>query len=302
MCYFCQDCQDIWAINGPKIPKSGYFAFLLSKCQDDVRIFQKFQSTLPVLFHFDTLSSSWNLNWKVHLRSNTGIWVMQISKFSPTMVVHEGWWSGDLIWVNYSGLPLWLESLERLEIHIVLRDFSDVAGFWYIFYPHNPDFFLSGEDLKCSFTHLRTSHFKIFSDHGGGQRLFFGHIWGIFLQFLECFKCNFSHFRTSNFKIFSNHGRGQRLVFGRIFRIFLQFVEENFKCNFSYLGTSLFKIFPTMVEDNNQCFWWYGLLQQSFSHLNPHSLALVAFQKKCLFVYLDWGWKGWKTITFFWTI
>ena len=163
-------------------------------------------------------------------------------------------------------------------------------------------FFLSGEDLKCSFTHLRTSHFKIFSDHGGGQRLFFGHIWGIFLQFLECFKCNFSHFRTSNFKIFSNHGRGQRLVFGRIFRIFLQFVEENFKCNFSYLGTSLFKIFPTMVEDNDQCFWWYGLLQQSFFHLNPHSLALVAFQKKCLFVYLDWGCKGWKTITFFWTI
>ena len=86
-------------------------------------------------------------------------------------------------------------------------------------------FFLSGEDLKCSFTHLRTSHFKIFSDHGGGQRFFFGHIWGIFLQFLECFKCNFSHFRTSN----------------------------------SYLGTSLFKIFPTMVEDNGQCFWWYGL-------------------------------------------
>ena len=100
-------------------------------------------------------------------------------------------------------------------------------------------------------------------------------------------------------------------MFGRIFRIFLQFVEENFKCNFSYLGTSLFKIFPTMVEDNDQCFWWYGLLQQSFSHLNPHSLALVAFQKKmpvCLsglrlerlenhHLFLDnLVEKGWKTI------
>ena len=162
MCYFCQDCQDIWAINGPKIPKSGYFAFLLSKCQDDVRIFQKFQSTLPVLFHFDTLSSSWNLNWKVHLRSNTGIWVMQISKFSPTMVVHEGWWSGDLIWVNYSGLPLWLESLERLEIHIVLRDFSDVAGFWYIFYPHNPDFFSIWRRFKVQFYSFENLTFQNF--------------------------------------------------------------------------------------------------------------------------------------------
>ena len=177
-----------------------------------------------------------------------------------------------------------------------------MAGFWYIFYPHNPDFFSIWRRFKVQFYSFENLTFQNFLRPWWRTKIIFGHIWGIFLQFLECFKCNFSHFRTSNFKIFFNHGRGQRLVFGRIFRIFLQFVEENFKCNFSYLGTSLFKIFPTMVEDNDQCFWWYGLLQQSFSHLNPHSLALVAFQKKCLFVYLDWGWKGWKTITFFWTI
>ena len=83
-------------------------------------------------------------------------------------------------------------------------------------------------------------------------------------------------------------------MFGCIFRIFLQFVEENLSAILAIWEPHqqqqqqlTFKIFPTMLEDNGQCFWWYGLLQQSFSHLNPHSLALVAFQKKCLFVYLD---------------
>ena len=142
-------------------------------------------------------------------------------------------------------------------------------------------FFSIWRRFKVQFYSFENLTFQNFLRPWWRTKIIFGHIWGIFLQFLECFKCNFSHLRTSKF------------------RIFLQFVEENFKCNFSYLGTSLFKIFPTMVEDNDQCFWWYGLLQQSFSHLNPHSLALVAFQKKCLLVYPDWGCKG---LTFFWTI
>ena len=118
--------------------------------------------------------------------------------------------------------------------------------------------------------------------------IFFTLIILIFFSIWRRFKVQFYSFENLTFQNFLRPWwRTKIIFFGHIFRIFLQFVEENFKCNFSYLGTSLFKIFPTMVEDNDQCFWWYGLLQQSFSHLNPHSLALVAFQKKCLFVYLD---------------
>ena len=163
-------------------------------------------------------------------------------------------------------------------------------------------FFSIWRRFKVQFYSFENLTFQNFLRPWWRTNIIFGHIWGIFLQFLECFKCNFSHFRTSNLKIFSNHGRGQRLVFGRIFRIFLQFVEENFKCNFSYLGTSLFKIFPTMVEDNDQCFWWYGLSTAIFLSSKSPFFGSCCVSEKCLFVYLDWGWKGWKTITFFWTI
>ena len=89
---------------------------------------------------------------------------------------------------------------------------AELPKFPELVYTHKPVFFPSDEDLRCSFTHLRTSIFKIFSNHGGGPRLVSGYTWGIFLQFIEeAFKCNFSHLRTSNFKIFSNHGGGQKL-------------------------------------------------------------------------------------------
>ena len=44
--------------------------------------------------------------------------------------------------------------------------------------------------FKCSFSHLKTSNFKIFSNRGGEQRLVFGHICGIFLLIIEYFHGN----------------------------------------------------------------------------------------------------------------
>ena len=46
--------------------------------------------------------------------------------------------------------------------------------------------------------------------------------------------------------------------------------------------------------------WWHCLVHQSFSSiLTPFLWFFLHSQNHCLFACPDWGWKGWKTITFF---
>ena len=81
------------------------------------------------------------------------------------------------------------------------------------------------------FFHLRTSNFKIFSNHGGRQRLLFGNGLEIFLLFVdEDFQCSVSHLRSSNFQIFSNHGGRRNKCFAVV--IFLLYVDEDFQVLF----------------------------------------------------------------------
>ena len=46
--------------------------------------------------------------------------------------------------------------------------------------------------------------------------------------------------------------------------------------------------------------WWHCLVHQSFSSiLTPILWFFLRSQNQCLFACPDWGWKGWKTITYF---